>query len=514
MLLEKVKEYSNTDYIAINDGDKTLGFKELFERSQAFAWYLRDNYDLNRPIAIYGDKENDIIIAAFGALYAKKTYVIIPDIYPIDRVNYILKDCNPDLVFNVSNKDSSFDCGKIININDVESIYEEYRNREELQVDYANYDKTALIIYTSGSTGRPKGIEISYRNLEEKVNYCVENNIKVVDEFNKSGKMFATACMSSYGFVVSLDFVFRIGGLGTAWYPIKTEIVKDTKKLFAYLKQIQVNAFTITPSLLRKLFEDESFNENSLYNLKRLCLGGEPVYKDIVEELFKRFSNIYFINGYGATETCGGGSLLHITDEEVKVAQNIMPISKFHESYLILIDENENEITDENTEAEIAIFGNCVALQYHNNEELSKQRFSKLADGRRIYKTGDRGFYKDNYLYITGRADNQVKVGGNRIEIEDVEQHLNSSSIVCESAVGIQTHNNINSLIALVVLNNDGKELDQVNAFLTIKKEMMKIVESFKIPQKILFVDSLPKTVSNKIDRNTLKKVIKELSND
>lgn len=508
MLLRNLKKYAQTERLALNDGSASLSYKDLYKRSQALARHLLENYNTDKPLAIYGDKENDIIVGTFAAIYAKKTYVIIPDIYPTQRLEYIMQDCDADLVFSTSKNDYIFNGKETIYSEDVDKYVNKYSSYDDVEYDNSNNDKIALIIYTSGSTGNPKGVEITYDNLICKISRTILLTSDFIQKINDGGDIYSSVCLASYGFSISLDFIYKMGEMGVEWYSVPTLIIKDHIKLFDYLVKIQPSEFTLSPSVIKKLLENDKFDSKTLYRLKKLWIGGEPLHKDLAKEIVKRLENVDINNAYGATESCATGSSAKINEELLSDSEQIMPIGKLNEQRVILLDEDKNIIKEDGVVGDITIYGEYVAKGYRNNEELTKKQFINLKDGTRAFKTGDVGIYKNHYLYIKGRSDNQIKIGGNRIELEDVEAHLNKCSIIADCAAGIKTHNNINSLIGFVVLKEECKNMDQLSAFLTIKKEMMSTIEGYKIPEKIIIIDKIPKNLNSKIDRTRLQSLI------
>lgn len=133
-MLDNLKKFSLTNKIATIYEGIELSYCSLYKRIQALAWYLLDNYNTDKPIVIYGDKENDMIVAFFACIIAKKTYVTLPSVYPKNRLDYIIKDCCPDIMFNASNN-KYFDNEEIkeINSNDVDKFIDLYKNKQELE---------------------------------------------------------------------------------------------------------------------------------------------------------------------------------------------------------------------------------------------------------------------------------------------------------------------------------------------------------------------------------------------
>lgn len=506
MLIENLRKFAKTDKIAVYSGDVFLTYKDLYERSKALAFKIKDTYQTDKPVGIYGEKETDIIVSIVAAVVAKKTYVILPDNYPIERLQYILKDCDADLLINVSKHNFDETNLNTIYSKDIDELVNEYKDRVDDFDDNYNLDNLALILYTSGSTGNPKGVEITYKNIKMYIDSCNDSYQQFKELVQEDVRSLG---MSSYGFALSLAF-YGILNTGNVWYNPPQEVTRDLRFFFEYLKKVQPHSFSITPSIAVKLMENQDFNDKVLNKTASICLGGEPLFKEVAIQMNERFPNKVY-NGYGSSESTsfGGGCL--INEDSINKSESIMPVNHMvYDQYCTLIDKDNHEIMDDDVNGEILIFGDSIAKGYHNLPELTNKKFITF-NGEPAFKTGDLAYKKNGFLFLVGRSDNQVKIGGNRIEIEDVEAHLNQCSIVKESAVGVNTNNkDVNSLVGLIVLKEEYKNLKQLDCFLTIKKEMLRKVEGYKVPQKLLFVEELPRTANGKLDRTKIKETCNE----
>ena len=128
------------------------------------------------------------------------------------------------------------------------------------------------------------------------------------------------------------------------------------------------------------------------------------------------------------------------------------------------------------------------------------------ADGRRGFHTRDLVRKEGKLYYYIGRLDNQVKVGGYRVEIEEVERHLSRVDCVAQCAVAPATQDGrVLMLVAYVVLKPHEKK--GISTTVSIKKALAEMVQPYMIPQKIVFLDALPRNTNGKIDRPRLKEM-------
>lgn len=169
---------------------------------------------------------------------------------------------------------------------------------------------------------------------------------------------------------------------------------------------------------------------------------------------------------------------------------------------LHLVDEDGRELPDGEA-GELLTEGDYVSIGYHNRPDLTAKAFYVAPDGTRGYRTGDLMYRRDGYYYC-GRKDNLVKVGGYRVELEDVESNLRRVDIVETCAVVPAMRGSSVVMLADYVTLSDASR-SKIAAIGHIKRELSKLVQAYMVPQKIVILDILPKNNSDKIDRAKLK---------
>ena len=509
MLLENLPKFAGTDRLAIVCAAEQMTYRELWERTRALAWFLKDNYPSRRPLAIYGDRENDIIVATFAAIAAAKPYVVISDRYPEDRIRHILAHCEAELVLSTSKKAFNFGL-PAVPAGEIDRFVEIYGKRAAPTVNYSP-DDTACIVYTSGSTGEPKGVEVSYRNVEERASVTAKRTAGRMSADTAKPLVFCTCNLFPYSAVASTEYFGVLGVLGGVWHAAPAAVIADTERLLQYYKEAEPGWTLLSPTLAKKLLSHPDFNGDTLPALRLVYFGGEAVTVDLVGEMRKRLPNIKMYNLYSASEVFAVCLGCLITEETVSKGDRYFPVNDGTFPFLILVDENNVPITEEGREGELAFRSDMVTKGYYKNPELTEKVYFTLPDGTRAYRTGDIGVRRGRYTYIVGRRDNQVKIGANRIELEDVEAHLLQCTAVrdCAAAVGTD-EDGVNSLVAYVVPTPEAAAQKRLDVFLQIKSEMMASVECYKVPQKIVFLDELPRSINGKLDRQHLRRMANE----
>lgn len=504
MLFDKLYEFSKTDRMAAFDGEKFISYRDLWMLSEAVALYLqKDNSKL--PVAIYGDKENGMLVCIYGALKAGRPYVVLPSYYPQQRVDAILKDCGADIVLNPAEKRIENRNIEVLTAKEIDALAVKYKGKEAPKENHVKPGDNICILYTSGSTGIPKGVVLTYENIMYKIEQSTLTMKGVYPEEGGKGVNF-----SAYSFSASLGSVFNtIPTVGATLYNVPRAVLKDHDKLMKFLFEVQPNSLFGTPSMITRMLATPQFDSVGFSSLRYLCTGGEPLSSELAIRLKARFPDLILYNGYGTTETAASPMLCSITDELIAKMSGYFPIgAPLLESGAFLLDDNGNEITEDNVVGELIISGKCVSRGYLNRPELTETAFFTTAKGERAYRTKDLAKRIDGLYYFVGRKDNQVKIGGNRIELEDVEANLRTVDIVRECAVTVKK-GAVDFLVAFVVRKDSS--MSNMKAILATKNELKARVESHMIPQKIVFVDELPKNINLKVDRVALKNIANEM---
>jgi D-alanine--poly(phosphoribitol) ligase subunit 1 len=237
-------------------------------------------------------------------------------------------------------------------------------------------------------------------------------------------------------------------------------------------------------------------------SLKIFQFCGEELPRKTAEELLRRFPHAKVFNTYGPTEATVAMTQIEVT-EEVLSKYDRVPIGYIKEDTEVLIYDGNRAVTD-GIAGEIIIKGPSVSKGYMHNPEKTAAAFFKI-DGVPAYRTGDAGrLQKDGLLLYEGRIDFQVKLHGFRIELEDIDHHLEQVSYVKQATVvpKYQDHK-VQQLVAYVVANdNDFEKAYQLTK--AVKEELAEAVMDYMIPQKFVYVDQLPRTANGKIDRKRL----------
>lgn len=501
-ILENIKEFSLIDRIAaVSENEGSITYAELESRSEAMAAFLLEMYPDKSPIILSGDKEHDMLTGVLAALKAGKPYVIVPHYLPQKRVQQIIDDCEPCAVFNVSDIDFPISFSAIYNKKDISLIIRQYSGKPVDSSNWVKPDDLVCIFYTSGSTGIPKGVMITRKNIQAMVDMWFPirnigiNNPKMIN-------------FSPYAFASSLGTIYtHMGMLGATLYAVDKKLAANYPMLLEYVLEVNPHYFHCTPSFADICLQDDRFNGEYMSNIRQFSIGGEPLPHRIAKSLLEKFPNIQVMNGYGATETTIGTITCEVTWDMVN-SDKPMPIGyPSFNSECLICDENENELPDGEI-GELVIISDMITKGYFKDPTRTERSYFVSESGTRGYHTKDLAWKENGLIYYVGRADNMVKVGGYRVEMEEVERYLSKVSIVAQCAVcPAEEDQRTVMLVAYVVLKPGVKK--GLAAVAAIKKEMAPLVPGYMIPQKIVFLDALPHNASDKLDRNKLREMSK-----
>lgn len=422
-------------------------------------------------------KPSDLLIWSMWMCFNKNiVYLCLDSNVPLYRLSNMITETGIDTCITSSKyKDKIPGIKKYI-------LIDNYDDLKKLAI-YHGSSENAYVIFTSGTTGKPKGIPIS----RESVLLFIKAFSKAVGLQKKEKILCSTSCAFDIFFVESILALYQ--GMDIV---VADEIEKNTpREICRLLQDENIEVLQFTPSRLQGIITyDESLK--SFGKLKTIMVGGERFPYNLLKKLQERTSaQIY--NLYGPAETTIWATCTNLTKEKEVHIGHVLPF------YKIYIVDNELKIIMDDREGQIAIGGPCIAKGYINRPNLSMEKFVELKNtGEQVYLTGDiakRG--KDDKIYFLGRKDLQVKIRGNRVEIEEVENVLQSIEGVGQALVSKEDTKYGEKLIAFC------HEQNKLN-YNILKEELKKQLPDYMIPQEFIGVKEFPITTNGKVSREKL----------
>lgn len=506
-LIETIDRFGEVtpDKIAYDYLGKQNTYGELKAYSDALANYLL-SLDLpkNEPVIVFGGQTFEMIATFLGAVKAGHAYIPVDTHSPLERIEVINEIARPAACIAVEELPLDLQGLPVITKDKLAEVFNE-KKAYTAKENYVSGDDNFYIIFTSGTTGRPKGVQISHDNLVSFVDW-MENDFGLA----KDG-----ICLSQppYSFDLSVMDLYPSLVAGRQLTVLPKETTDNFKELFAVLPNLHLSEWVSTPSFMDICLLQPTFDANNLPELTQFFFCGEELTHNTASLLKKRFPEAKIYNTYGPTEATVAVSAVEIT-EEVLNEYPRLPIGKAKaDTKIVLIDEDGNQV-EQGKSGEILIAGRSVSKGYMNDPEKTAKAFV-IYEGEPAYKTGDLGQYDENgQLLYKGRIDFQIKLHGFRIELEEVDHHLDAVSYIAQATTVPRygKDHKVNQLIAYVVKDEDKTQAFESDFKLTqaIKKELSESMMSYMMPQKFVYVDALPLTQNGKIDRKSLMKEVND----
>lgn len=499
-LIKTIDEYgiNNPEKIAHISGEHLMTYSMLKKKSDLLAKHLIEKYDnKNTPIVVYGHKENEMLSSFMGIVKSGHSYIPVDSSLPKERVQDIVELSNPELIIAIQELPFEVNSIDIMSNKQLMNIF----NDDEVEpIDEKNYikeDDVYYSIFTSGSTGKPKGVQITLSCLESFVRWgltlCGEED-KVF--MNQAPFSFDLSVMDTYLSLAS----------GSTLYSIDKSMISNMNELFKNFETSGITTWVSTPSFVDMCLSDSKFNDILLNNLKTMLFCGETLTNSTATKIKKAFPKIKIYNTYGPTEATVAITSIEVT-EEINKRYAPLPVGSVKEKTWVYIMDKSGQVVSDGEKGEIIIVGDSVSPGYMNNKVANEKSFGVMnvsGQNYRMYKTGDKGYIKDNMLFYCGRLDFQVKLNGYRIELEDIENNIKKIDFIDNTVVVPQTkEEKIQYLVGVVTLKSRPEEKD-FKIVSKIKSELKKYIPEYMIPRKFIIKETLPMTPNGKVDRRKL----------
>ncbi|WP_462188543.1 MULTISPECIES: amino acid adenylation domain-containing protein [unclassified Frankia] len=368
----------------------------------------------------------------------------------------------------------------------------------------------AYVIFTSGSTGTPKGAMIRHDAIAERLRW------QMTDLF-AFGEHDASLFKAPLSFDISINEILLPLVCGGRVVVAEPDGELDPGYLLELIEGERVTFVYLVSSMLDVLLEAAE-GTSALSSLRQVWCGGEV----LTPALFARFRaqvDTALYHGYGPAETTIGVSYVIYRDSAERLAASIgrpNPHTQLHVLDDLLAPVPSGAV------GELYVAGFLLGRGYVNNGALTASRFVAnpfAGDGARMYRTGDLARWNSaGWLEFVGRADNQVKIRGMRLELEEVEAALAGHPRVRRAAVVLSRDAAAPRLLAFVVPDADRAGADAGPAGGTLADEVLAwcadLLPQYMVPSVVTVVDTLPVTAGGKVDRRALTDPCPDLSAD
>ena len=490
-LVEEMAE-KQPDNLAVAGKDGEYTYKQLNEAANKVAHALVDNkVEMGDRVIMLMPRRATAYVVREGIIKSGGAFVTIDPKYPDDRIEYIITDSDAKIL--VTTKEILEEKNELIKKTKVQVLLIEdilkSNKVSNLNLDIP-LDSLAYIIYTSGSTGKPKGVMIAHKNLS---NYVLDGTNLATNEYKIIKGKVSSCSFASFSFDASLQEECVVLSHGYQAVIASEEEIENPLLLSKTLEKYGVNIMFLTPSYVSNVLDTTEFVE-ALKNFQVLDMGAEAVPYELVERIRSLGIDCIVNNGYGPTETTITSSMVFIEDKYVTIGT---PVA--NTKYYIL--DKAGHILPINAIGDLTIAGDSVGIGYYKLEEKTKAAFIEVF-GERAYRSGDLARINcEGNTEFFGRLDNQIKLHGLRIELDEIEN-------VCNS------HPNVTRCVILV--KNNAVDGDYLALYYTANKEvskeeltnhMAKSLTPYMIPKAMMQLDRIPLTPNGKIDKKALPEI-------
>ncbi|NVM03293.1 MAG: AMP-binding protein [Candidatus Helarchaeota archaeon] len=496
---ELFKDSHKLDKIAFFHRDETISYPDLYAKICTVIEELKkQGCKKGEKIAIFANNSIFTVIAYFGII--GNGIVAIP-LYPRiseEHLNYIIKGCEIKTLF-IQNKllkrfeerckvkmknyfiDAESEFG--ININALPKKEIKFPEIDEKK-------ETAVIVFTSGSTGVPKGVMVSHHN----VNYNADSIIEYLKLTEKDRFMEVLPFSYCYG-TSWLHTHMKVGG----------QLVINNRFMFPgkvldEINEKECTGFGGVPAHYQILLRRSNIHKRKFPSLRYFAQAGGKLAVPFIKELMELFPNKQIFIMYGQTEATARLSYLPPDLLEKKLGS----IGKGIPRVTLEVLKKDGSPIKPGEVGEIVAEGGNIMQGYWNDPEGTKKT---LKEGK-LY-TGDLATIdEEGFLFLVDREKNIIKSGGYRVSPQEIENVIFQIPNVVEAAViGVPDEILGEAIKAFVVTIKDAKSLIDKDY---IVKYCRKQLPSHKIPRYVEFIRNLPKSSSNKVMYEVLKKQERE----
>ncbi len=495
--------------VALVCGGERLNYAELNARANRLARHLRAcGVRAEARVGILLEREAWAGVALLAVLKAGGAWMVLDPAYPPPRRSFMLEDAGASVLLTTTRLAASLpEHGARLVCLDAEAQQIEVHAASDLG-QVAAADNLAYLVYTSGTTGRPKGTLVEHRSLvNTSLAFAAQHRLTSRDRllqfaslsFDVAAEEFFGAWLSGARAVMRPAHVFDTIG----------EFVRFVEREGLTLANLPASFWAEWLTTLEDQRGGEDHETHGALlpsTLRRVVVGNEKTLSTTLESWRQIVgSRVEWSNAYGPTETTVTASNYEPCEAgAAHLRTHVAPIGRPIANAELYVFDARHQPVPVGVIGEIYVGGAGVARGYHRGPALTAERFlphpyARLP-GLRLYRTGDLGrFLPDGNIEFLGRADEQVKVRGFRVEVGEIEAVLRQHPEVREGAVAACDDKSGGlRLVAYVVPRTPEAELWDLRDFLRGR------LPEYMLPSAIVRLEAFPLTPNGKLDRKAL----------
>ncbi|PCK29552.1 non-ribosomal peptide synthetase, partial [Pseudoalteromonas piscicida] len=487
------------EQIAVCFEKQSLTYKAMDEKANQLAHALLSRgCEAGDVIGVALPRSVDMVVAIVAILKTGAAYTPLDLDLPDDRLLYLLQNSGAQVVVTTEAgaKKLPTNGEKLLCI-DSRGFGEE---AERLPVTAPPIDdakvsqQLAYVIYTSGSTGNPKGVKVNHKAIAA---HIMEWG-KILG-IQPGDRVLQVATVN---FDTSVEQIFVSLSFGGKLCIVEPKEM-SVQEVWHYLREQRINFADFTPSYFNTLVSAGSLGERmEQCELKAISLGGESFTRSIADawDKYKLWSHCRLINAYGPTEATVTSTYYELNGNE----SGVIPIGYPVPGKCVYVVAEDGTLCPPGVVGELCLGGPNLAEGYLGMPQASEEKFTSSlfkGDVGRVYRTGDLvRFDALQRLEFIGRIDEQVKVRGYRIELEEISSALMNVEGVNDAVALVKSTQNSDFLAAYIVLEAGQKEqmIAQCQAYLK------GVLPPYMQPATYNVIESVPLTTNGKVDKKAL----------
>jgi len=342
---------------------------------------------------------------------------------------------------------------------------------------------------TGGTTGAPKIVPRTHNSLINGIEYCSKSWDQGNEDINLIAGPIGHDLTFSKGFIGSIITLGKIIFLDST----------DDQELCETIEREKVTSIIWVPTLAQRMLQYNDLDKYDLSSLKKMHSAGGTSHPDLVRDVTERLK-MKFYNGYGGTE--GMTTITRTTDDLKTICTTVGRPTCPYDTYKV-VDKEGNELPP-NTQGELVLKGPGVFTGYYNNPEENKRAFT--GDG--FFRTGDVATIDEKgYITLTGRIKEMINRGGESISATEIERLINRHPDVAAVAVIPMPDPIMGERVCAYIQPKAETQLsfDEMISFLKEQKASV-----LQLPERIEFIDTMPYTGAEKLDKKSLRKDIEK----
>lgn len=481
------------DKTAVTAGGISITFDELNRRANRIAnGLLEKGIEKQNIVALYMNRTVDVYPIRQGIMKAGAAFVSVDPEYPEERITYIVENADARYLITTT---ALYEGRKELfthmqtEVLLLEDLYKTSNDRNpETEI---RPTELAYCIYTSGSTGKPKGVMIEHGNLMNMLAYH-EKNVLAKDYVDNTTVFLGLAAIT---FDVSIIEEMMPICHGQSVAMATEEEIHNPILLARMMEQTHVDMMKCTPSYMITMLD---FPECTrvLSQLRAIIIGAEPFPEGLYQKMRDAGFKGKLFNSYGPTETTVTVTIEELDGEHITIGR---PAG----NTAVYMTDGFGHILPPFARGELVITGDSVGRGYIGLEEQTRERFITM-NGRKAYRSGDVAYWNaEGKIVHCGRRDNQVKLRGLRIELDEIENVMNRFEGVKRSVVLVKGEGNDQKLCGYYVAD---KPVDTQN----LSAFMGKTLTAYMIPAVFVHMTSMPMTPNGKVDKKALPEPLTE----